>query len=49
MVNIMENFPSAEPIGQFQPNLAHSVFGLGKFNIVEVKGHTLFQGDIIAE
>ena len=41
----MVNFPSAEPIGQFQRNLAHSVSGLGKFNIVKIKGHTLLQGD----
>ena len=40
---------SQEPLGQFQPNLAQSNFGWREFKFVQMKGHTLFQGKIIAK
>ena len=40
---------SQEPLGQFQPNLAQSILGLREFNIVQMKGPALFQGEIITK
>ena len=38
----------SEQLGQFQPNLAHSILGWMGFKFVQVKGPALFQGEIIA-
>ena len=40
---------SQEPLGQFQPNLAQSILGWRGFKFVQMKGHTLSQGEIIAK
>ena len=40
---------SPEPLGQFQPNLAQCIFGWKGFKFVQMKGPTLFQGDIITK
>ena len=36
-----------EPLGQFGPNLAQSMLVLWEVKFVKMKGHTLFQGEII--
>ena len=37
---------SPEPLGQFQPNLAQSIFGWREFKFIQMKGPTLFpRGD----
>ena len=38
---------SQEPLGKFQPNLAQSILGWWIFRFVQMKGPTLFQGEII--
>ena len=38
-----------EPLGQFQPNLAHSFYGWGEIKSVQMKGHALCQEEIIAK
>ena len=40
---------SPEPLSQFQPNLAQSILGWRGFTIVQKKGPTLFQREIIKE
>ena len=37
---------SLEPLGQFQPNLAQSILGRWGLKFVQMKGHSLFQGEI---
>ena len=39
---------SLEPLGQFQPNLAQRILGWRGFKFIQMKGHTLLQGEIIA-
>ena len=36
-----------EPFDKLQPNLAQSILGWRGFNFVQIKGHALFQGEII--
>ena len=36
-----------ESQGQFQPNLAESIIGWRGFKFIQMKGHALFQGEII--
>ena len=38
---------SQEPLGQFQPNLAQSILWWWGFKFLQMKGHALFQGEII--
>ena len=38
---------SPEPLCQFQANLAQSILGWREFRFIQMKGHTLFQGEII--
>ena len=38
-----------EPLGQFQPNLVQSILGWWGFKVVQMKGPTLFQGEIITK
>ena len=38
---------SSEPLGQFQPNVAQSIFGWRGFISVQINGPALFQGKII--
>ena len=40
---------SPEPLGQFQPNLAQSILGWRGFKFVQMKGPTIFQGEIITK
>ena len=40
---------SPEPLGQFQPNLAQSILGWWGFKFVQIKGPSLFQGEIITK
>ena len=40
---------SPEPHGQFQPNLAQSILERRKLKFGQMKGHTLFQGEIITK
>ena len=40
---------SQEPLGQFQQNLAQSILGWRGFKFVQMKGHTISQGEIIAK
>ena len=41
---------SQEPLGQFQPNFAQSIFGWRRFNFFfQMKGPALFQWDIITK
>ena len=40
---------SPEPLGQFQPNLAQSILGWRGFKFVQIKGPSLFQGEIITQ
>ena len=40
---------SPEPQGLFQPNLAQSILGWRGFKFVQIKGPTLFQGEIITK
>ena len=40
---------SPEPLGQFQPNLAQNILGWRGFKYVQVKGPSLFQGEIITQ
>ena len=46
-VNFSFSSSSQEPLGQFQPNLTQSILGWLEFNFVQMKGHALFQGEII--
>ena len=36
-------------LGQFQPNLAQTIFGYSGFMFVQIKGHIFIQGEIIAK
>ena len=40
---------SPEPLGQFQPNLAQNILGWRGFKFVQMKGHAIFQGEIITK
>ena len=40
---------SQEPLGQFQQNLAQSILGGRGFKFVQMKGHTISQGEIIVK
>ena len=37
---------SPEPLGQFQPNLSQSILGWRVFKFIQMKGQTLFGGEI---
>ena len=45
--NISKSF-SPDPLGQFQPNMAQSILGFRGFMFVQMTGHALIQGEIIA-
>ena len=38
----IKKYSSAEPLGQFQPDLAQSILWWGGIKFVQMKGHTLF-------
>ena len=38
---------SPEPLGQIQPNSAHSITGWREFMFSQIEGIALFQGEII--
>ena len=40
---------SPEPLTQFQPNLAQSIFGWRGYEFIEMKGYAHFQGEIISK
>ena len=40
---------SPEPLGQCQPNLARGILGHRGFKFVQMKGHALFEGEIITK
>ena len=48
-VAVPDHTSSPEPLGQFQPNLAQIIFGWRGFKFVQMKGHALFQGEIITK
>ena len=41
------NFSHFHLLDQFQPNLAQSILGWRRFKFVQMKGHALFQGEIL--
>ena len=46
-IDEIKNLFSPEPIAQFQTNFVQSILGWTGFKFVQIKGPTLFQGEII--
>ena len=48
-INEIWKTSSPEPLGQFHQNLAQTIFGWLGFSFIQIKGPTLFQGEIITK
>ena len=48
-INEIWKSSSPEPLGQFHQNLAQTIFGWLGFSFSQIKGPTLFQGEIITK